>query len=45
MELAKKWTPELEKKIEEILNNAPEVDMDWRKWAPQPTRRNEAIKY
>lgn len=32
VELLKKWTPEMEKKVNEILGNGPEADMDWRSW-------------
>ena len=42
LELYKKWNNDIEKRCEEILGNAPEPDMDWRKWGPQPNRRTEA---
>ena len=43
MELYKKWTPEIEKRCNEILNNEPERDLDWRKLAPQPNRREVVV--
>ena len=43
LELYKKWTPEIEKRCNEILGNAPEPDLDWRKWTPLPSRREEAL--
>lgn len=43
-ELYKKWTPEIEKKVSEILANTPEPDMDFRTWSPMPSRREVALK-
>jgi len=34
LELYKKWTPELEKKVRDILSNDPEATTDFRTWAP-----------
>jgi len=34
--LYRKWTPELDDRIDAILGNKPESDMDWRKWKDQP---------
>ena len=45
LELYYKWTPEIEKKVRAILDNEPEVTMDFRKWGPMPQRRDEAIKF
>ena len=45
LELYKKWTPEIEKKCLEILDNNPEADLDWRTWTPKQSRRNEALKF
>lgn len=43
LELYKKWTPELEKQITTLLGNAPEPDMDYRRYGPLPSRRAEAL--
>ncbi|CDW80076.1 aldo keto reductase family protein [Stylonychia lemnae] len=43
LELYEKWTDELENKVNEVLGNNPEADMDWRKWAPQAGRRTQAL--
>jgi len=37
--ILKKFTPELDQKIESVLNNRPSQSMDFRKWAPLPSRR------
>jgi len=34
LELYYKWTPELEKKVRDVLGNDPETTMDFRTWAP-----------
>lgn len=39
IEVMKKWTPEIENKIEEIMQNKPEIQMNWRSWTPIPNRR------
>ena len=44
LELYKKWNSDLEKKVRDILQNDPEVDMDWRKWGPMPNRRDVALQ-
>ncbi len=44
LELVKKWTPEIEAKCEEIMGNAPEMELDWRTWAPLEMRRKIAVK-
>jgi aryl-alcohol dehydrogenase-like predicted oxidoreductase len=43
IELFKNWTADLEKRSNEILGNAPEADLDWRKWAPMPNRRELTV--
>jgi aryl-alcohol dehydrogenase-like predicted oxidoreductase len=43
VELLKKWTPEIEKRINEIFNNDPEADMDFRKWGDMASRRSVAL--
>jgi voltage-dependent potassium channel beta subunit len=39
VEVYKKITPEIEAKIEELLNNRPKSAMNWKKWSPFPPRR------
>ena len=45
LELYYKWNEEIEKKCQEILGTDPEADMDFRKWAPMPQRRIQAVNY
>ena len=45
LELYYKWTPEIEKKVRDILGNDPEPVQDWRTWQPLPNRRDEAITF
>ena len=44
LELYNQWNADIEKKVRDILGNDPEVDMDWRRWAPMPARRDQALK-
>ena len=44
LELFKKWTPEIEDKVNEILNNTPASEMEFRGWKPMPSRRETNIK-
>ena len=39
LDLAAKWTEELEKEVNDVLGNTPEPDMDFRFWAPMTGRR------
>jgi voltage-dependent potassium channel beta subunit len=39
IEMAKKFTLEIEERIEKLLANKPKTPMDWRKHAPKPSRR------
>ena len=39
LELYYKWTPEIEKTVNDILGNTPEPDTDFRKWADMSGRR------
>jgi voltage-dependent potassium channel beta subunit len=39
LELLKKWTPELDKKIDDIIQNKPEDWTDYNTWGPMPPRR------
>lgn len=45
LELAEKWTPEIEKRMEEIMGNAPTPDFNWRNWCPFEPRRQTALAY
>jgi len=39
VKLLEQWTPELEKRINEILGNCPVLETDWRTWqTPLPRR-------
>jgi aryl-alcohol dehydrogenase-like predicted oxidoreductase len=44
LELYYKWTPEIEKRVRDILENEPEATTDFRKWGPMPQRRDVALK-
>lgn len=44
LDLYYKWTPELEKKVRDVLGTDPEAVMDWRSWAPMKNRRDDALK-
>ncbi|CDW71944.1 aldo keto reductase family protein [Stylonychia lemnae] len=43
LEIYKKWNKELEAKIEAILKNAPQLDMDFRNFAPLTSRRQVSL--
>jgi diketogulonate reductase-like aldo/keto reductase len=43
IELCKKWTPEIEERIEKILTN--ESPFDWRTWTPLPPRRKTQVEF
>lgn len=43
LELYRKWNADIEKRVEDILGNVPEADIDFRVWAPMPSRRSEAL--
>ena len=45
MEVVKKWTPEIEEKIEKILDNTPTAAYDYKVWAPKKPRRSLRIDY
>lgn len=44
LEIYYKWTPEIERKIREVIDNEPETTLSWRTWAPLKQRRDEALK-
>jgi len=39
LSLLEKWNVDLEKQIEAVLGNAPELAMEFRTWSPGITRR------
>ena len=43
LDVMKKWTPEVEKKIEEVMQNKPETDLNFRYWTPLPSRREAVL--
>ncbi len=45
LEVLKKWSPELEKEIDEIFQNAPEKELNWTVFPPQeiPLRRSQTL--
>eukprot|EP00826_Nyctotherus_ovalis_P050436 TRINITY_DN6177_c0_g1_i3.p1 TRINITY_DN6177_c0_g1~~TRINITY_DN6177_c0_g1_i3.p1 ORF type:complete len:362 (+),score=123.92 TRINITY_DN6177_c0_g1_i3:201-1286(+) len=43
LEVAKRWTPEIEKKIEDALKNVPNAGFNWREWKPQDPRRGHRV--
>lgn len=45
VEVAKRWTPEIEKKVEDLLQNTPSAQMNFRTWELFPGRRNVALEY
>ena len=45
IELYQKWTPEIEKKVRDVLGNDPEPTMDFRTWGPMPQRRDQSLNY
>lgn len=45
LELAAKWSSELEEKFENILGNTPELPMDFNSFQPHISRRKEQVDY
>lgn len=45
VDVARKWTPEIEKRVEAILGNAPEPDLIWTIFPPtlEPLRRSTSV--
>jgi voltage-dependent potassium channel beta subunit len=44
VEIASNWTQELEDRIEEVLGNEPEPEMEFNTWAPKKPRRKVALE-
>lgn len=44
LDVAKRWTPEVEKKIEELMQNKPKPDINYRTWEPFPDRRSTSLE-
>lgn len=44
LEVAKKWTPEIEKKVEDIIQNRPDPAFNWRNWKPEEPRRSVVVE-
>jgi len=45
VEVIKKWTPEIEEKIEKVLDNTPATVMDFQTFAPKKPRRGLRVDY
>lgn len=45
LDLAMKWTQEIEDKIEKVLGNQPTPAMDFNIWAPKGARRQEVLDF
>ena len=45
IEVVKKWNPDIEKRIEGIMQNTPEPIMNWREFKPFPNRRDSSVTY
>ncbi len=45
LELAKKWTPELEKSIREVLGNDPTTQKTYVDWSLIPQGRDVSLTY
>ncbi|CAI2384450.1 unnamed protein product [Moneuplotes crassus] len=45
LDLALNWTKELEEKIETLMDNTPEADLDYNKWAKAEGRRSLRVDY
>jgi len=39
IDLLSKWDSELEKKVEAVLDNHPVMELDWRTWQHEQSRR------
>ena len=45
VDLMKQWTPEMEKRINEVMQNIPNPSFNWRDWKPFPDRRPTRIEF
>lgn len=45
LEIASKWTPELEEKMSNLLDNSPSTAMDFNTFSPMKSRRSLRIDY
>eukprot|EP00826_Nyctotherus_ovalis_P012223 TRINITY_DN1320_c0_g1_i7.p1 TRINITY_DN1320_c0_g1~~TRINITY_DN1320_c0_g1_i7.p1 ORF type:complete len:323 (-),score=57.46 TRINITY_DN1320_c0_g1_i7:209-1177(-) len=45
IDIVKKWTPEMEKRVNEVMGNVPKPPFNWRDWKPEPDRRSTRIDY
>ena len=45
LEVAEKWTPEIEERINNLLKNEPEMPVHYRTFAPWPARRPTRVNY
>ena len=45
LEVAEKWTPEIEERINKALDNEPSLGIDYLTFKPFPSRRKERIDY
>ncbi len=39
LEVAERWTAEIEKEISDLLRNHPEAELNWRTWKENESRR------
>jgi voltage-dependent potassium channel beta subunit len=45
LNLVKVWSPDIEKKIDEIFNSKPEPLLNWRTWKPMQCRREKSVRF
>ena len=45
LEVASNWTEDIEKRIEELLGNAPQTPVDFNLWSPVVPRRSFRVDY
>ncbi len=45
VEVLQRWTPEIEKKIEDLMGNRPAPPLNWRTWQPMPHRRDVNVEF
>jgi voltage-dependent potassium channel beta subunit len=44
LDVAKKWTPEIEKNVEDIIQNSPTPSYNWRDWKSEQLRRSVVVE-